>query len=312
MIASQEYPHCAQDKYKSPTPITDTDGHSGALDCKIPSISTTLAIAEAVGSSQIGRSQVHIPMEIVDQILDCLCADESCLQNCALVCKSWASCCRRNLFYQVVWTDNTPSFRAWQRSISVTPNGPHLYVRKLSIPNCYFKRRYHPSPDAFDAFLQHWSLFTNVGDLYIGSNLVQNSLDNMSIHDTFSHLSGTLRSLTIIETRCSPQALMTLIALFQHLELLDLTWISFDSSQLPLPLPERRTFKGTFRFADWRDSSEEFVTLLSEHDLQYHKMRVSGEYWLQDTGWNKCLAKCADHLEEFSIVWTRKDGKCVP
>ena len=61
-------------------------------------------------------------------------------------------------------------------------------------------------------------------------------------------------------------------------------------------------------FLDWNHSSEDFVTLLSEHDLQYREMRVSGVYWLQNIG----LAKCADHLEELSIVWTRGSSKHGP
>ena len=75
------------------------------------------------------------------------------------------------------------------------------------------------------------------------------------------------------------------------------------------PQLERHTFKGVFYFMDWGDSSEEFATLLAEHDLRYHEMRVRGERWLQETVWNKCLEKCADNLEKFSIMWTRRKSK---
>lgn len=82
----------------------------------------------------------------------------------------------------------------------------------------------------------------------------------------------------------------------------------FIRSESPLPLLERRTLKGAFHLMGWDESSEQFVELLAEHDLRYHEMRVAGDYWLRDTGWNRCLAKCADHLEKFSIEWTGCHG----
>ena len=97
---------------------------------------------------------------------------------------------------------------------------------------------------------------------------------------------------------------MSLVASFQHLERLDLEGIWFVSAEIPRSLPERRTFKGALHLTDWDDSSEEFVSLLSEHDLQYHEMLVNGECWLQDTAWGRCLAKCADRLEKFGILWS--------
>ena len=51
------------------------------------------------------------------------------------------------------------------------------------------------------------------------------------------------------------------------------------------------------------------MALLAEHDLQYSKMQVSGEYWLRDTAWGRCLAKCADNLENLSIFWCESDGE---
>ena len=68
-------------------------------------------------------------------------------------------------------------------------------------------------------------------------------------------------------------------------------------------------FKGAFYLVDWCDSSEEFVGLLADHDLRFREMFVNGECWLQDTTWNKCLVKCADHLERFGIHWSESDGE---
>jgi len=100
-----------------------------------------------------------------------------------------------------------------------------------------------------------------------------------------------------------------LAASFQHLERLELDGIWFDPSEVAHPSPEKRTFKGTFYLVDWYDSSEEFVCLLAEHDLRFREMFVNGECWLHDTTWNRCLTKCADHLEKFGIHWSESDGE---
>ena len=253
-----------------------------------------------------------MPIEIIEQIIDQLDTDQISLRNCALVCKSWTPSCRSYIFYHVVFQGQSSDFLAWQRSIPATADGPHHYTRKLTVPSRYFERKSQQQLNDFAAFLQHWFLFTKVQYLYISGSMDENILDDISIHDIFGHLSGNLRLLSILETRCSPQAMISLVALFPHLERLNFMWILFESSQSPPPLPERRTFKGIFDFSDWRSSSEEFVTLLSEHDLQYHEMCVSTECWLQDTVWNKCLAMCAGHLEELSIIWARAGGECTP
>ena len=54
--------------------------------------------------------------------------------------------------------------------------------------------------------------------------------------------------------------------------------------------------------------TEEFASLLAERDLQYQEMYVTGECWLQDTTWNRCLIKCADNLEKFNTRWTMNLG----
>ena len=199
-------------------------------------------------------------MEIVDQILDCLHADESSLRNCALVCKSWTPSCRRNIFYRVILNDIFSDFRqAWQRSIPTTPNGPHFYTRELTVSLNYFERRYRQSSNAIAGFFEHWFLFVNVQDLHMRGSVDENTLDKISIYDTFGHLSATLRSLSILVTCCSPQALISLIGSFQHLERLDLKCISFKSSQLPRPLPQSHTFKGSFRFSDWATPPKDFL-----------------------------------------------------
>jgi len=58
-----------------------------------------------------------------------------------------------------------------------------------------------------------------------------------------------------------------------------------------------------------RDSSEEFVGMLAQYDLQYRNILVNGERWLQDTTWNRCLAKFSDNLDIFCMYWTKSDGE---
>ena len=101
---------------------------------------------------------------------------------------------------------------------------------------------------------------------------------------------------------------MTLVASFQRIEYLRLACPWFIRSEVPHPVPERRTYKGRFDLWGCDGSSEGFVALLAEHELQYREMTVQGEYWLQDTVWGRCLVKCADRLEQLNIFWSATDG----
>jgi len=124
-----------------------------------------------------------------------------------------------------------------------------------------------------------------------------------SISDASGHLFGSLRSLSVDGAFCSPQALISFVASFRQLERLDLDGIWFEASKIPRPLPEQHIFRGTLHFTDWNDTSEEFAGILAQCNLQYREMFVNGMRWLQNTTWNKCLAKCADRLETFCIRW---------
>jgi len=197
----------------------------------------------------------------------------------------------------------------WSKSIPAAPNGPHLYTRELAFSNRHLEKECYRLPDSQARFLQHLSLFRNVQVLTMECTANQQTIDRISIPQVFGHLSGTLRSLTVRGAFCSPQALISLIASFQHLERLDLEEIWFTTAEIPHPLPEHRTFKGTFRLEDWNDSSEQFVSLFAEHDLQFREMSVNGECWLLDTGWNRLLAKSAEHLERLNILWAESDCK---
>ena len=295
--------------------IIDTDGHSRDHCREISSLPTASVGAKTDVSSfesQSDRNTIHVPIEIVDQILGYIRTDKECLRRCALVCKSWLPSCRRHIFYDLNFTGPPSRFEAWHRSFSPTPNGPHLNTKQLIVAARSLDREYCQPYNKPTPFFQHWFLFTNVRDLYIsGVGGGERSLDRISIPDVFGHLSGTLRSLRIHLVRCYPQTLISLITSFPHLEHTDLSSVFFQTSTLPPPQLERHTFKGVFHFTDWGNSSEEFATLLAEHDLRYHEMHVRGERWLRETGWNRCLEKCAHHLEEFSIMWTESDGMWI-
>ena len=253
---------------------------------------------------------LQIPTEIVYEILDDLHSDKFCLRSCALVSKSWTPYCRKHIFSRVT-LDGPSGFKKWSNRVPPTPNGPHQHTRELIINNRDLEKEDNQSLEILPLFLQHFSLFTNVRDLVIECTANQQTIDNISLHRVFGHLFGTLRSLSIRGAFCSPQALISLVASFEHLERLDLEGIWFETSDIPRSLPEQRAFGGTFRLVDWDDSSEEFVGILAEHDLQYREMLVNGEFWLQNTTWNRCLAKCADHLERFEILWSGSDGESV-
>jgi hypothetical protein len=193
--------------------------------------------------------------------------------------------------------------------VSATPNGPHLYTRQLTIVHHDLEKEYYQSPKYPTDFFRHFRLFCNLQDLTIKCAKRRQEADDICGPHVFSHLFATLRSLSIHRARCSPQALISLIASFQQLERLRLHGIWFHTPNVPLPLPEKHTFKGKLFFTDWEDSSEGFVGMLAQYDLQYREAFVNGERWLQDTAWNRCLAKFSDHLEGFGIYWSEDDGE---
>lgn len=193
-------------------------------------------------------------------------------------------------------------FGRWCDSVSSAPNGPHLHTRELLIDGRFLGTR---SPWTHAPFLRHFMLYSNLRHLAIEWDTCDWTFDTISVSDIFGHLFGTLRFLSIRYASCSPHALMSLVAPIQHLEHLELKSVSFDASEPLHPTPERRTFKGIFTFVDSYRSSERFFNLLAGHDLQYREMHVNGEGWLCDTVWNRCLVKCADNLEKFSMDWTR-------
>ena len=294
--------------------IIDADGHSRDRCREISSLSTTSVGAKVDDPSQSDRNTIHVPIEIVGQILDYLDihTDKECLRRCALVCKYWLPSCRRRIFYYLNFRGRSSRFEAWHRSVSATPTGPHLHTKRLVVAARSLEKKYYQSHNELTPFFQHWFLFTNVRHLHItGAESGLGSLDGISIPDVFGHLSGTLRSLRIRHLICTPQTLVSLITSFPHLECTDLSSVFFQTSMLPPPQLERHTFKGVLHFTDQGDPPEEFTTLLAEHDLRYHEMHVRGERWLRETGWNRCLEKCAHHLEEFSIMWTESDGMWI-
>lgn len=250
-----------------------------------------------------------MPTEIIDEIIEYIRYDIYCLRSCALISKSWTPSCRRHIFATVAF-DGPFDLMRWSNSISPAPDGPHIYTRNLTISNRHLEEGCYRLPDSLARFLQHLFLFCNVQNLVIECSATQKTIDKISVPDVFGHLLGTLRSLSIRGAFCSPEALLSLVASFQLLERLELEGVWF-AAMGHRPPPERRTFKGVFRLADWGELSEGFVGLLAEHDLQYHEMLVTGEWWLRDTVWNKCLAKCADRLERFDIHWSESDCECV-
>ena len=248
----------------------------------ISPLSTFPVSSEVPPPSPSNQNTIHVPIEIVEEILYYLLSEESTLNNCALVCKYWTPSCRRHIFHQVDFTEPS-DFALWCRSIPATPNGPHAYTRKITITNDYFEDGYPQSRNKFALFLRHLTFFSNVQELAIACTPSLRTFDHIFTSSIFSHLSDVVRSLSIRNGYCSPQTLVLLVTSFRCLEHLELTWMRFEPSELLRTLPERPTFKikGTFYMVDL-DSSEQFAILFAEQDLRFREMYVSGEYWLRD------------------------------
>jgi hypothetical protein len=289
-------------------PIRNTNRRVKDHDCRELSPPTYHAfpILMSSASCQSEGNMPRIPIEVIDEFLLYLNARD--LRNCALVCKSWTPSCRRYLFRSVNFRD-IPSLPLWCKSIPPAPNGPHYYARTLQIGDFHLMRESYPAgtPEERTPFLQQFMLFTNIQTLVIviTQDLV---LDGTCVTDAFMHLSGTLRRLSIGIT----WSWLMPLAPFRDLERLALPLLLHKASESSPSPPGRRTFGGKFYFMDWYRTSEEFFSLLAEHDLQFSEMSVSGERWLRDTVWNRCLDKSAGNLEELELRWHWEDCERSP
>ena len=81
--------------------------------------------------TRITMSDLRLPQEISDYIVDSFHDQPQTLKRCCLVSKSWVPRTRKHLFRGIVFR-YTSNLKAWKRTFPDPANSPGYYTRSLS------------------------------------------------------------------------------------------------------------------------------------------------------------------------------------
>jgi hypothetical protein len=82
--------------------------------------------------AETAMSNLHLPVEILDHIIDYLHGTEDALRSCCLVSKSWIPRTRKHLFAHI-WFHTVRDVHAWKRTFPDPSTSPAHYAKTLSI-----------------------------------------------------------------------------------------------------------------------------------------------------------------------------------
>jgi len=77
-------------------------------------------------------SAPHLPLELLDQIVDHVCDNPVVLRNCCLISKSWIPPTRKHLF-AFIWFDTAGRLRSWKETFPDPSASPAQYTKTLII-----------------------------------------------------------------------------------------------------------------------------------------------------------------------------------
>ena len=77
-------------------------------------------------------SNPHLPVDILDQVIDHLCDAKPTLRDCCLVSKSWIPRTRRHLFADIKFQTRT-DLKSWKETFPDPSTSPAYYAKSLSI-----------------------------------------------------------------------------------------------------------------------------------------------------------------------------------
>ena len=155
-----------------------------------------------------------LPQEILDLIIDHLCAERTTLHACCLVSKSWIPRTRKHLFAYIQFNPtDRPMIQSWKRTFPDPSNSPAHYVSTLSLHGIH-------ANTLTDLGAGSWiRSFNCVGTLHAG--LKFSVLGQVSLVQLHGFL-PTLKSLYLSLTNIPLSEVFNLVCSFPLLEDLEL------------------------------------------------------------------------------------------
>ena len=170
---------------------------------------------------------MHLPPELLDEIINHLPDNTRYLRNCSLVAKSWVYPSRRRLFDAVeIFGDS--DLESWVGTISPTNVGVLQHVRSLYCRVAEF----HSSPHSPIDFLHdYWHSFRQLEHLTMYAEFLP-PLTRIGTYSAFQH---TLSYLSLQCCLATTNGLVTLINYFSNLTHLALSELSYREDDQPTP-----------------------------------------------------------------------------
>lgn len=155
-------------------------------------------------------SELYIPPEIVDYILDFLRDQPEALKQCCLVSKSFIPPTRTHLFNHVDF-EESKHLKAWGEIFSEHADSPAIYTRSLA---------FHHTESIVEMDLKCVRSFSNVVRLDLRGHY-QNQLEPGDCFILFHGLLPAVKSLCLSWSNIPLRSVFNLICTFPHLEDLD-------------------------------------------------------------------------------------------
>lgn len=173
---------------------------------------------------------LHLPQEIVEEIIDMLVADKESLLSCSLVSTGWIDRCHHHLFANLK-LQSLSDLQLWFRTGLGKSNH---HVRSLALAQN--DELAWIVPDTLAAILNHFTSFHNVKSLTL-TNLDFTLFDEHSLLRFFGHFSDHLTSLSIERSRVNPDMLRFFVCMFRGLDNLKLDGLEMGKAAISFSSP---------------------------------------------------------------------------
>ena len=257
-----------------------------------------------------------LPYEITEMIIAHLTHDLDTLKACSLTCRSWYIVAVPHLHHTLTLRGNGPKLSTHCRleplsklhRLRLIPLVKEIRVKQTLGINGWFV------PQAFSLRdLRYFSAFANVQALVLQRFQIYRFIPGVERY--FEHFSPTLRTITLLNLRCTPRQLSHFLSLFPNLDNVEIRLaytytnrqIISDAELVPFSAPKLRGRLALHRFR-WAETWTDLIASCGGLRFRYMDLRGS----------ESCapilLEACAETLEtlRFSMV-DRPVGKwfCV-
>jgi len=210
----------------------------------------------------------HFPPELTEMIITHLIGDLHALKAFSLTCREWYIAAVPHLHHTLTLKD-TMRDKTHEKLKPVSElDGLGLapLVKEIRVTEPYDTTGHWFEPQAFSRHdLRHFSAFTNVQALTLQGVDISSFMPDIDRY--FGYLSPTLRSIALVEPRCTPRQLSSFLSLFSNLDdiyisspVRETTKIVHDSELVLFSSPKLRGRLKLFDFT-WVETLTDLITL---------------------------------------------------